>query len=124
MKLKLSFFFFLPIAIYTFTNLPSFKIAQVEKTFYYDEKIYLPGRVLRLDDNNIKISDTNDLILIVTPSGFVISVERKYVTTEPKGKIDAVLKEQEFVLKSQNILPYDGKLEKVDDNNWFIPNKI
>ena len=95
-----------------------------EKTFYYNEKVYLPCRMLRLDDNHIKIPKDSEYVLIVTTFGFVISVEKKYLYKEPHGIIDAVLKEQEYVLISQNVPPYEGKLVKIDDENWFIPKKI
>ena len=52
--------------------------------------------------------------------GFVISVKEKDINLEPSSKMDAFLKEQEYLYLSQGLQPYDGKLIKKEDENWYI----
>lgn len=112
------------VGIYALSGLPLMKIAQRENTIYFDEKMYLVGRVLGIDDRNIcMIPNETKNILIITPMGFVISSHREYIQVEPRTKMECFLQEQEDLLTSQRYIPYNGKLQKVN-NVWEIPKFI
>jgi hypothetical protein len=111
-----------PVGICDISGLPLTKIAQRENTIFLDEKIYLVGRVLGIDMNNVcTISDEHIKVLIITPTGFIISADKNYVKTEPSLKFKTFLQEQEYLLISQRYTPYSGRLEKVHDDEWSIP---
>lgn len=109
-----------PAGIYKFTSLPLLKIAQVENTILFDDKRFIVGRILGTEESSIIRNIEPKHILIVTISGFIISVKKDDICLEPSSKMDAFLKEQEFLYVSQKLKPYNGKLTKIDDNNWYI----
>jgi len=109
-----------PVCISNFCTLPLIKISQAENTMIYDEKRYLVGRILGTQDNIILSNVPSKKLLVITVCGFVISVDRDDLNSEPASKMDAFLKEQEYLQLSQRILPYDGKLVKNEHDNWCI----
>lgn len=109
-----------PVGIYKFTSLPMYKIAQVEKTMLFDDKRFIVGRLLGVEENTLIRNDKDSHLLVVTISGFVISVKSEDISLEPKNKMDVLLMEQEFLYLAQKLEPYNGKLIKKDDGNWYV----
>ena len=109
-----------PVGIYKFTSLPMYKISQVEKTLLFDDKRFIVGRILGTEENTIVRNMEGNNLLIVTISGFVISVKCEDICVEPHNKFDVLLIEQEYLYISQRLEPYNGKLIKKDDENWYI----
>ena len=109
-----------PVGIYNLSSLPLIKISQVEKTMFFDEKRFIVGRLLGKEETTyLSITPQNNLF-VVTISGFVIAVKKEDISLEPNSKMDAFLKEQEFLFLSQNLKPYNGKLIKRKDEQWYI----
>lgn len=109
-----------PVGICKLMNLPLIKISQVEKTMIFDEKRYIVGRLLGIEETTyLNVEEQNNNLFIVTISGFVISAKKDDISFEPKSKMDAFLKEQEYLFLSQNLKPYNGRLVKSNDN-WCI----
>lgn len=109
-----------PVGIYNLSSLPLIKISQVEKTMLFDEKRFIVGRLLGKEETTyLSIAPQNNLF-VVTISGFVIAVKKEDISLEPSSKMDAFLKEQEFLFLSQKLNPYNGKLIKRKDEQWHI----
>lgn len=109
-----------PAGISKFISLPLLKIAQVENTMLFDDKRFIVGRILGNEESCIIRNLESEHVLIATISGFVISIKKDEVCLEPYSKMDAFLKEQELLYISQKLKPYNGKLIKVDNVNWYI----
>ena len=109
-----------PVGICKFLNLPLLKISQVEKTMFFDEKRIIVGRILGCEETTyLNVEEQNNNLFIVTINGFVIAAKKDDILLEPASKMDAFLKEQEYLFLSQRLKPYNGRLVK-DDNNWCI----
>ena len=109
-----------PVGIFKLTSLPLLKLSQIEQTMLFDEKRFIVGRLLGTEESCTLKVDYQTSFLMVTISGFVISVKEKDINLEPSSKMDAFLKEQEYLYLSQGLQPYDGKLIKKEDENWYI----
>lgn len=109
-----------PVGIHKLTNLPLIKISQVEQTMIFDEKRFIVGRLLGIEETTyLNVEEQNNNLFIVTISGFVISAKKEDILLSPESKMDAFLKEQEYLFISQRLKPYNGRLVKIN-NNWCI----
>lgn len=109
-----------PVGICKLTNLPLIKISQVEQTMIFDEKRFIVGRLLGAEETTyLNVEEPNKNLFIVTINGFIIAAKKEDISLEPHSKMDAFLKEQEYLFLSQKLKPYNGKLIK-SDNNWCI----
>lgn len=110
-----------PVGICKLISLPLLKISQVEKTMLFDEKRYIVGRLLGTEETTyLNVEQQNNNLFVVTISGFVIAAKKDDISIEPQSKMDAFLKEQEYLFLSQKLKPYNGRLVKDDKDNWYI----
>lgn len=109
-----------PVGICNFTSLPLLKISQVENTMFYDDKRFIVGRLLGTEESSIIRGNEQRYLLVVTISGFILSVKKEDIHLEPSSKMDAFLKGHEESYFSQRLEPYNGKLVKREDELWYV----
>ena len=111
-----------PVCLSVLSGLPLMKLAQEENTMTFNNKMYIVGRILKESiRDDISNSKYEENIFVITPMGFIIGCNKRYIHTFPLAKMEKFLKHEENMLLKKSLLPYTGRLIKSSTNEWFIP---
>ena len=108
------------VGVYQFTSLPLSKLSLPKKAMVFDGKTIIAGRIIGTEERYTSKSVPENYLLIITINGIIISARKNDILIDSNEMINSFLKREEFFTLSSKKEPYNGKLVKKDDGNWYI----